>query len=1643
MASEEPPSKKQTLDFSLCVKCQKPGSLVEQHLGLPTYEKFLDSIRQRAEYGNPDFVQLNQRLHGLSPKDLEENHASWHRSCYGEITHKQHTERDKARWQKALAEKDSSVLSSRAAGRPASTSSLSQYTPSPAAARVTRSCIQAFNRNLCFYCQGVKYEPKKKGLHECRTSNIGKSIQEIVDASDNQVWKVHLADIIAEGDFLSRDIKYHKTCHTTHWRHYVQRPRRLSKDADDAELNKVQFISAELEFFAELEECLDDGQILTVNEALALYNRMMHDHGLEGRSLYYKAAVEKIQENLPNAIVTPGTGKKPTIIHSKKAARSALDHAAEDRDVEAEMKQIFQCSKIIRQAILQSRKENQWHFDGSLIGCSQTRVPPELSNLIRWILQGAKAATIEARAEQLHKSCAIISQSVMQEFKTRRQVMYMPLSAESTFHQMVESPYAVGLSLYMYHNFRSQKAISLLNRCGAGVSYDRVTKICNNIASAMSQNIKEYGVYVPPGLLKNKRIRASLDNIDKKVDTPDGKGSFHGTALGVYQPSGKGETIVDPVRFSSHNSASGMGDVPTSVIELDTCTIEGNPKPRTSPHYPTYMMGQYEEECKRAQTNDIAWMLARFCYRSTTSQSGDDSGIHSHYSSVTAQDEDIPEGVSQDVRQPVDLWSAYNSLTQSEDAPSVIDNAFGLPIINAPAHEWVTLVTALNQLTRLNELASGPEKKLIVTMDMDLYKRALKLEHLEPQYKDKWLLCPGAFHTVLCALRCLGRTIEGSGLDEAWQEADLYSSVTTSQIINGNHHNRAMKAHQITLQALFDLQMEAFFEENPALRTSLQESVEKLTESCRAQQDIYEAHRTFLLELEAMELEKLLHEFDERHNDQPMYRWAQMYMRQVMALLQFQRATREGNWFLYLGALEKLCIYFFAYNRLDYAQNIPEYIARMHELKSTDMDTWDEFQRGSFTVNTSNNVSFTRIGVDQAMEHLNKITKGKGGISGITSTPQTLLKFCLTGPELARLSEETEHLVMVSERTPTQQHHCLSKAKIARQEKAITKLKAILAQCHLFSTRADDEEHAATTGKMFKLMSKEILAEEVQKSILSVEQAGKDAFTRYVKERITGDGNLWDRMTKVKLLTWNAAAKEVKMKTGPEVVTLKATSSLFARMLLVARSSREDIDLEQVICTHELSHTNGTLMQGDGSIHPTNDKSSVIHLLEGLVHVDSDETTTQEHSRATLVVDGMAVVQELMAIRNFKNGSDLARAYVKLIDTKAKGYGAVRIVFDNYTKVSSLKEGTRERRRGKVKDIRSYKVEDSTPIRDKAMFLASNATKDSLTLYLAQQLIDKSTVNTVTVTNKSVMANYDCQITTGVSTQEEADTLMILHAVEVAASGATAHIYTQDTDVLLLALRRVPQLGRNSALIMGTGDRRRTVLLQPIYDALGPMKAAALINWHALTGCDTTGHIRGKGKQTCFKAFMASPPDVVSSLQMLGEGDSPSKEVVEGCEAFLCSLYCPRGVKLSRASSLRWHLFKMMKPEQGVDKLPPTQGAWKQHILRAHLQANIWAQDLEEKPVIPDPLTLGWKKEGSRLVPVLSIEPAAPDCVLELVKCGCRGSNQSTPIKCTRWCSCKKRNLSCTELCQCGGEEDACANSSSPLPEDDEDEDED
>ena len=45
---------------------------------------------------------------------------------------------------------------------------------------------------------------------------------------------------------------------------------------------------------------------------------------------------------------------------------------------------------------------------------------------------------------------------------------------------------------------------------------------------------------------------------------------------------------------------------------------------------------------------------------------------------------------------------------------------------------------------------------------------------------------------------------------------------------------------------------------------------------------------------------------------------------------------------------------------------------------------------------------------------------------------------------------------------------------------------------------------------------------------------------------------------------------------------------------------------------------------------------------------------------------------------------------------------------------------------------------------------------------------------------EEVIAMHECETMTGVSTQEEANTLVIHHAVEIASNGLNVHIFPQD-----------------------------------------------------------------------------------------------------------------------------------------------------------------------------------------------------------------------------------------------------------------------
>ena len=121
----------------------------------------------------------------------------------------------------------------------------------------------------------------------------------------------------------------------------------------------------------------------------------------------------------------------------------------------------------------------------------------------------------------------------------------------------------------------------------------------------------------------------------------------------------------------------------------------------------------------------------------------------------------------------------------------------------------------------------GPNHKTVVSLDMGLYKPAKQLQ-MVCNDMDHLIIRPGELHIVMAELRCIGCYIENSGLDFCWTEADIYGPVTVRQILEGKHVMRGLDAHMITLQSLFTLHQQAFFETETDLLKDLSAAADDL-----------------------------------------------------------------------------------------------------------------------------------------------------------------------------------------------------------------------------------------------------------------------------------------------------------------------------------------------------------------------------------------------------------------------------------------------------------------------------------------------------------------------------------------------------------------------------------------------------------------------------------------------------------------------------------------------------------------------------------------------------------------------------------------------------------------------------------------------
>jgi len=252
------------------------------------------------------------------------------------------------------------------------------------------------------------------------------------------------------------------------------------------------------------------------------------------------------------------------------------------------------------------------------------------------------------------------------------------------------------------------------------------------LANAVVENTRGFqGLYVPPFLKRGGFVFFAADNADFAEDTPDGKGTTHGTIIAVYQKDDpSGEPIAQPLAIGEAKNLT-VNPYHVDILQCD------KPKPQHVKRTEQFAISKGIP--LSYQLTQLGWFVANALSRMNPGRSSRIPG-----------------------------WAGYNSLL-SESRP--LTKVGALPLLPEMAHEWSTLLTVLMQASQLRRLAVGDDHPTIITFDMALYEKVLQLLDARPQLKKMIVPRLGELHAIMAALLGLGSSIENSNI---WRRVTSY-----------------------------------------------------------------------------------------------------------------------------------------------------------------------------------------------------------------------------------------------------------------------------------------------------------------------------------------------------------------------------------------------------------------------------------------------------------------------------------------------------------------------------------------------------------------------------------------------------------------------------------------------------------------------------------------------------------------------------------------------------------------------------------------------------------------------------------------------------------------------------------------------------
>lgn len=135
------------------------------------------------------------------------------------------------------------------------------------------------------------------------------------------------------------------------------------------------------------------------------------------------------------------------------------------------------------------------------------------------------------------------------------------------------------------------------------------------------------------------------------------------------------------------------------------------------------------------------------------------------------------------------------------------------PLFKTPPTDLATLYTALKLTQNISAIVVGPDRRTLITLDLDLFNRALQIQ-VSTKNKN-WVLKAGGIHICFAALHALGKQVEGSGMDTVAVEMGVYSAAALQSIYGGKTFKRGVECHIMMFVAIIMMKFDVILGELP------------------------------------------------------------------------------------------------------------------------------------------------------------------------------------------------------------------------------------------------------------------------------------------------------------------------------------------------------------------------------------------------------------------------------------------------------------------------------------------------------------------------------------------------------------------------------------------------------------------------------------------------------------------------------------------------------------------------------------------------------------------------------------------------------------------------------------------------------------